>query len=92
MRAVPQGRSEDAPPGLDPSAAVEFQVLLVSFEREGYWQNLSWEERWALADRLKDKGNALFKEKKYAYASNRWVGRPECYGGTGCVSGHFFCT
>lgn len=65
-----QGRP-DAPPGLDASAPAEFQVLLLGFEREGYWQNLSWGQRWALAERLKAKGNALFKEKKFAYASNR---------------------
>jgi hypothetical protein len=65
-----QNRS-DAPAGLDASAPVEFQVLLLGFEREGYWQNLSWQQRWALAERLKAKGNALFKDKKYAYASNR---------------------
>ncbi|WIA33522.1 hypothetical protein OEZ86_006647 [Tetradesmus obliquus] len=67
-----QGR-HDAPPGLDASAPVEFQVLLLGFEREGYWQNLSWGQRWALAERLKAKGNALFKEKKFAYASNRYT-------------------
>lgn len=67
-----QGRP-DAPPGLDASAPVEFQVLLLGFEREGYWQNLSWGQRWALAERLKAKGNALFKEKKFAYASNRYT-------------------
>jgi hypothetical protein len=66
----PQSRS-DAPAGLDASAPVEFQVLLLGFEREGYWQNLSWQQRWALADRLKAKGNTLFKDNKYAYASNR---------------------
>lgn len=43
----------------------------MSFEREGYWQHLSWQERWALADRLKDKGNALIKDKKYRFATNR---------------------
>uniref|UniRef100_A0A383VCY1 peptidylprolyl isomerase n=1 Tax=Tetradesmus obliquus TaxID=3088 RepID=A0A383VCY1_TETOB len=67
-----QGR-HDAPPGLEASAPVEFQVLLLGFEREGYWQNLSWGQRWALAERLKAKGNALFKEKKFAYASNRYT-------------------
>lgn len=50
---------------------VEFEVLLVSFDREGYWQNMEWTDRWALADRLKDKGNALFKAKKYKFASNK---------------------
>jgi hypothetical protein len=66
-----QGRS-DAPSGLDgASAVVEFEVVLVSFDREGHWQNLSWEERWLLAARLKDKGNALFKDKKYGYAANK---------------------
>ncbi|KAF6261061.1 hypothetical protein COO60DRAFT_1637104 [Scenedesmus sp. NREL 46B-D3] len=67
------GDRADAPSGLDVSAPVEFEVLLLGFEREGYWQNLSWQQRWALAERLKAKGNALFKDKKYAYASNRYT-------------------
>jgi len=58
---------------MSPCEPVEFEVELVSFEREGYWQHLSWQERWALADRLKDKGNALIKDKKYRFATNRWV-------------------
>ena len=43
----------------------------MSFEREGYWQHMEWEQRWALADRLKDKGNALFKAKHYQFATNK---------------------
>lgn len=54
--------------GSDP---VEFEVLLVSFDREGYWQNMEWGDRWALADRLKEKGNSLFKAKKYKFANNK---------------------
>jgi hypothetical protein len=46
-------------------------VQLVSFDREGYWQNLEWEQRWALAERLKEKGNALYKAKKYKFATNK---------------------
>eukprot|EP00879_Flechtneria_rotunda_P002973 GHRR01003190.1.p1 GENE.GHRR01003190.1~~GHRR01003190.1.p1 ORF type:complete len:634 (+),score=228.22 GHRR01003190.1:2740-4641(+) len=63
----------DIPPGLDPTQPVEFQVQLISFEREGYWQNLGWAERWALAERIKEKGNALFKQKKYHYAHSRYT-------------------
>ncbi|GBF92152.1 peptidyl-prolyl cis-trans isomerase [Raphidocelis subcapitata] len=66
-----QGR-DDAPAGVRPEAAVEFEVELVDFEREGHWANLSWEERWALLDRLKARGNALYKAGKHKYASNRY--------------------
>jgi len=65
-----QGRS-DAPAGLSGFSQVEFEVLLLDFEREGYWQNMTWQERWQLAQRLKEKGNALFRDKKYAYATNK---------------------
>jgi hypothetical protein len=48
-------------------------VQLVSFVKEGFWQNLGWEERWALAERLKAKGNQLYSQHKFDFAINRWV-------------------
>lgn len=66
-------QAHDPPAGVavTGSEPVEFEVLLVSFDREGYWQNMEWVDRWALADRLKDKGNTLFKAKKYKFANNK---------------------
>jgi hypothetical protein len=52
---------------------VEFEVLLVGFEREGYWQHMDWAPRWALAERIKAKGNALFRDKRYAAATSRYT-------------------
>lgn len=66
-----QTYDQPPPEGISVGDGVEFEVLLVSFDREGYWQNMEWTDRWALADRLKDKGNALFKAKKYKFASNK---------------------
>lgn len=66
-----QTYDQPPPAGISVGDGVEFEVLLVSFDREGYWQNMEWTDRWALADRLKDKGNALFKAKKYKFASNK---------------------
>jgi len=68
-----QGR-DDAPAGVRPDAdAIEFEVELIDFTREGHWQNLEWGERWALLERLKGVGNALYKGGKYKYAANRCV-------------------
>ncbi len=50
---------------------MEFEVELISFEKEGYWQTMEMPERLALSERMKAKGNALFKAKKYAYAAAR---------------------
>jgi hypothetical protein len=61
---------------------VEFEVQLVSFVKEGFWQNLGWEERWALAERLKAKGNQLYSQHKFDFAINRWVGVCMQRGGT----------
>ncbi len=36
-------------------------------------QNLSFEERYVLADRLKAKGNELFKKQKFKFAKARWA-------------------
>jgi hypothetical protein len=69
---VPQGKSSiPAPPGIDAAKGVEFEVQLVSFLREGYWQNLEWEERWELAERIKAKGNELYQQQKHEFAVNR---------------------
>lgn len=65
-----QGRT-DAPAGVHPDEGVEFEIELFSFEREGYWQNLEWEERYQLADRMKEKGNQLYRDKKYGFAIQR---------------------
>ena len=50
---------------------MEFEIQLVSFLKEGYWQNLEWEERWELADRIKAKGNELYQQQKFGFAVNR---------------------
>ena len=65
-----QDRS-DVPSGIDTTQPVEFQCILLGFEREGYWQHMSWEERWSLAENIKEKGKQLYQQKKYAYANNR---------------------
>ena len=63
---------DDAPPGLDAASAIEFEIELVDFEREGHWGNLGWAARWALLERLKGAGNALYKAGKFKYASARY--------------------
>jgi hypothetical protein len=70
MSAAPV-QAYDPPAGLSAGEPVEFEVLLESFDREGYWQNMDWQDRWTLADRLKEKGNTLFKAKKYKFANNK---------------------
>lgn len=71
--ALPALQTYGLPPpeGIGVGDRVEFEVALVSFDREGYWQNMEWGARWALAERLKEKGNALFKAKKYKFATNK---------------------
>ncbi|GIM00169.1 hypothetical protein Vretimale_5329 [Volvox reticuliferus] len=64
---------EDRPPDIPGDAMVEFEVELLDFEREGHWQNLSFEERYALAERLKSKGNELFRKGQHKYARARCV-------------------
>jgi len=61
------GRS-DAPDGIDPSVAVLFEVTLVSFDRHAHWQNMSFEERWELADKLKAKANELYRARRHEHA------------------------
>ncbi|GLI61315.1 hypothetical protein VaNZ11_003671 [Volvox africanus] len=63
---------EDRPPGIPGDATVEFEVELLDFEREGHWQNLSFEERYVLAERLKSKGNELFRKGQHKYARARY--------------------
>jgi hypothetical protein len=65
-----QGRA-DAPAGLRPDEAVEFEIELIDFHREGHWQALPWPERWALLERLRARGNALYRDGKFRYAANR---------------------
>ena len=65
------GPRDDCPPGLSREGRVEFEVELLEFDREGFWQQLSMAERFDLAERLKAKGNALFKAGKYDYAKAR---------------------
>lgn len=62
----------DCPPGLRAEDDVEFEVELVSFEREGYWQSMEMDERLQLAGKMKDKGNELYKQGKYQYARARY--------------------
>ncbi|KXZ48761.1 hypothetical protein GPECTOR_25g345 [Gonium pectorale] len=69
---------DDAPPGCGLLAerrdelTVEWEVELVDFEREGHWQNLSFEERYAVAERLKAKGNDLYRRQQYKFARARY--------------------
>eukprot|EP00198_Chlamydomonas_reinhardtii_P000593 XP_001689928.1 peptidyl-prolyl cis-trans isomerase, FKBP-type [Chlamydomonas reinhardtii] len=65
---------EDCPAGVGDAASttVEFEVELVDFEREGHWQNLSFEARYTLAERLKSKGNDLFKRGQHKFARARY--------------------
>eukprot|EP00878_Enallax_costatus_P011637 GHUV01012146.1.p2 GENE.GHUV01012146.1~~GHUV01012146.1.p2 ORF type:complete len:376 (+),score=98.18 GHUV01012146.1:1445-2572(+) len=63
----------NTPSGINPAQPVEFQCILLGFEREGYWQHMSWEERWSLAENIKEKGKQLYQQKKYGYASNRYT-------------------
>ncbi|GFR52572.1 hypothetical protein Agub_g15164 [Astrephomene gubernaculifera] len=53
-------------------AEVEFEVELLDFEREGHWQNLTFEERYTLAERLKAKGNELFRKQQFKHAKARY--------------------
>ncbi len=42
-------------------------------ERLVYPQNLEFEERYAVAERLKAKGNELFRKQQFKYAKARWA-------------------
>ncbi|KIY95067.1 hypothetical protein MNEG_12894 [Monoraphidium neglectum] len=66
-----QGR-DDAPAGVSQDDVVEFEIELLDFHKEGHWQNLEWAERWAILERLKARGNALYKAGKWKYAANRY--------------------
>ncbi|GAX74288.1 hypothetical protein CEUSTIGMA_g1737.t1 [Chlamydomonas eustigma] len=63
---------DDVPQGMVADDVAEFEVELVSFDRDGHWQTLSMEERFILAEKLKAKGNDLFRAKKYGYARARY--------------------
>lgn len=77
----------DAPAGLDPNAPAEFELVLLEFEREGYWQSMPWEERWALAERIKAKANDLHKRGQHGHAISRCVHCAWCRRGIGRAVG-----
>ena len=58
-----EGRA-DAPAGLAPGTRVAFEVELASFEREPHAQALSGAERLERGGRLKEQGNALYKQAR----------------------------
>ncbi|KAG1666907.1 hypothetical protein FOA52_005967 [Chlamydomonas sp. UWO 241] len=66
------GPRNDAPPGVDPNGHVLFEVELVSFERQAHWQNLEMAQRFVIAERIKAKGNELFRAKKPAWARSNY--------------------
>ncbi|KAG2493708.1 hypothetical protein HYH03_008222 [Edaphochlamys debaryana] len=72
-----EGRGEREFTGEELEAAaegltVEWEVELLDFQREGHWQNLSFEERYEVADRLKSKGNELYKRGQHKFARARY--------------------
>mmetsp|Transcript_1261 Transcript_1261/g.3505 ORF Transcript_1261/g.3505 Transcript_1261/m.3505 type:complete len:651 (-) Transcript_1261:236-2188(-) len=62
----------DAPPGFAPGDGCEWEVELVGFDKEGHWQVMSFEERFALVERVKAKANELVRGGKHAYARARY--------------------
>lgn len=56
-----EGRS-DAPAGLETGGGVEYELELVGFEREPNLHALSAADKLERAGRLKEQGNALFKQ------------------------------
>jgi tetratricopeptide (TPR) repeat protein len=62
----------DCPAGIEPSDTVEFEIELVSFDREGHWQAMEIDEKIALANKMKAKGNQLYKDGKVGFAKQRY--------------------
>lgn len=60
------------PPGITPSDAVEFEVELVSFDKEGHWLTMPMADRFFLAENIRAKANALFRSKRYVFARRRY--------------------
>ena len=51
---------------------VEFEVTLESFEKEGHWQVMPLPERLQLAERMKARGNELYKQGRTNFAKARY--------------------
>ncbi|MEW5314845.1 MAG: hypothetical protein WDW38_006311 [Sanguina aurantia] len=67
-----QGSGAAAPAGVGSSDRLEFEVELVSFQREGYWQTLEMDERLQLSERIKAKAGELYRRKQYGFARARY--------------------
>eukprot|EP00798_Chlamydomonas_sp_ICE-L_P005152 gene5152-34966_t len=62
----------ELPPGVLAEDDVEWEVELVSFDKEGHWQNISMDERLVIAKKAKAKGNQLFKAGRHKYARAKY--------------------
>ncbi|KAK9805627.1 hypothetical protein WJX72_008874 [[Myrmecia] bisecta] len=63
----------DRPEGVPDGAEVEWELELVSFDRQSVAQSMTPDQKIALATKLKEQGNAVFKAGRHKYAKAKWA-------------------